>query len=113
VTSLHSYLNNAPLQDLHDASTPPPVATDAQGRSAQTFLVDVIVRNGDQTHRAIARGQDIYAFTAPLLVEAVDRILNGRVRKTGALAPGEAFDAEDFLRALTPEYLQLTLESQT
>jgi short subunit dehydrogenase-like uncharacterized protein len=113
VTSLHSYLNNAPLQDLHDASTPPPVATDAQGRSAQTFLVDVIVRNGDQTRRAIARGQDIYAFTAPLLVEAVNRILNGRVRKTGALAPGEAFDAEDFLRALTPEYLQLTLESQT
>jgi hypothetical protein len=112
VTSLHSYLNNAPLRDLHDASTPPPVATDEQGRSAQTFLVDVVVRNGDHTRRVVARGRDIYAFTAPLLVEAVDRILSGRVRRTGALAPGEAFDAEDFLWALSPEYLQLSLHSQ-
>jgi hypothetical protein len=58
-----------------------------------------------ETRRAIVRGRDIYAFTAPLVVEAVQRILNGAVEGVGVLAPGEMFDAPNFLRALTPEYL--------
>jgi hypothetical protein len=66
---------------------------------------------GSRTRRAIAQGRDIYAFTAPLVVEAVDRILDGRTRGTGALAPGETFDATDFLRALTPEYLTFELNA--
>ncbi len=107
VARLRTYLNNAPLRDLRDSTTPPPVATDERGRSAQTFLVDVVVRNGSSIRRAIAQGRDIYAFTAPLVVEAVERILDGRARGSGALAPGETFDATDFLRALAPEYLTL------
>ena len=109
VGRLHTYLNNAPLRDLRDATTPPPVAHDETGRSAQTFLVDVVVRNGSRTRRAIAQGRDIYAFTAPLVVEAIERILDGRARGSGALAPGEAFDATDFLRALSPEHLNFEL----
>ena len=42
---------------------------------AQTFLVDVVVRFGGMERRAAAAGQDIYAVTAPLAVEAVRRIL--------------------------------------
>jgi uncharacterized protein YbjT (DUF2867 family) len=110
VTNLHTYLNLAPLRDLHDSTTPPPRATDETGRSAQIFLVDVIVRNGLDTHRAIARGRDIYAFTAPLVVEAAQRILDGAGEGVGVLAPGEMFDAPSFLRALAPEYL--TFESK-
>jgi short subunit dehydrogenase-like uncharacterized protein len=109
VARLRTYLNNAPLRDLRDSTTPPPVAADESGRSAQTFLVDVVVRKGSETRRAIAQGRDIYAFTAPLVVEAVERILDGRARGSGALAPGEAFDAADFLRALAPEYLAFEL----
>jgi hypothetical protein len=63
--------------------TPAPPAVDAHGRSAQTFLVDVVVRRGDRERRAVARGQDIYAVTAPLAVEAVDRILTGRTNTVG------------------------------
>ena len=111
VASLRSYINNAPLRDLLDAATPPPLAIDESGRSAQTFLVDVVVRNGSSTRRAIAQGRDIYAFTAPLVVEALERILDGRVRSSGALASGEAFDAMDFLRALAPEYLTFKLSA--
>ena len=109
MTRLRSYLNNKPLRDLRDSTTPPPVAADERGRSAQTFLVDVVVRNGSGTRRAIAQGRDIYAFTAPLVVEAVERILDGRACGSGALAPGEAFDSMDFLRALAPEYLTFEL----
>jgi short subunit dehydrogenase-like uncharacterized protein len=109
VSHLHSYLNLAPLRDLHDSTTPPPEAADETGRSAQIFLVDVTVRNGTDTRRAIARGRDIYAFTAPLVVEAAQRLLNGAAKGVGVLAPGEMFDAPSFLRALAPEHL--TFES--
>jgi uncharacterized protein YbjT (DUF2867 family) len=109
VSHLHTYLNLAPLRDLRDTTTPPPQAVDETGRSAQIFLVDVMVRNGTDTHRAIARGRDIYAFTAPLVVEAAERILDGAAAGVGVLAPGEMFDAPGFLRALAPEYL--TFES--
>lgn len=108
VARLHTYLNNAPLRDLRNAATPPPVA-DETGRSAQIFLVEVVVRSGSSLRRAIAQGRDIYAFTAPLVVEAVERILDRRVRGSGALAPGEAFDAADFLQALSHEYLTFEL----
>ena len=109
VASLRTYLNNAPLRDLHNPNTPPPIATDEKGRSAQTFLVDVVVRKGNSIRRAIAQGRDIYSFTAPLVVEAVERILDGRARSSGALAPGETFDSTDFLQALAPEYLTFEL----
>ncbi|GAA4988183.1 saccharopine dehydrogenase family protein [Kitasatospora paranensis] len=81
--------------------TPTPVAVDALGRSAQTFLVDAVVRSGGTERRAVASGQDIYAVTAPLVVEAVDRILTGRTRAVGVASAGEVFDAPDFLRALS------------
>ena len=42
-----------------------------------------------------------------LICEAVERILDGRFEGVGVLAPGAAFDAADFLRALTPD---LTVE---
>jgi short subunit dehydrogenase-like uncharacterized protein len=109
VARLRTYLNNAPLRDLRDATTPPPAAVDESGRSAQTFLVDVVVRKGSEVRRAIAQGRDIYAFTAPLVVEAVERILDGRVRGRGALAPGETFDATDFLRTLAADHLAFNL----
>jgi hypothetical protein len=100
VTRLRTYLNNTPLRDLRDSTTLPPIAADERGRSAQTFLVNVVVRNGRTTSRAIWLRRDIYAFTAPLVVEAVARILDGRVRRSSALAPGDAFDSRDFLRSL-------------
>jgi short subunit dehydrogenase-like uncharacterized protein len=109
VARLRTYLNNAPLRDLRDSTTPPPIAADERGRSAQTFLVDVVVRKGNGIRRATARGRDIYAFTAPLVVEAVERILDGRARGSGAFAPGETFDSADFLQALAPEYLTFEL----
>ncbi|MET8849355.1 saccharopine dehydrogenase NADP-binding domain-containing protein [Amycolatopsis sp. NPDC004625] len=75
----------------------------AAGRdSAETFVVEVVVRAGEEERRIVARGEDIYAVSAPLAVEAVERILTGRVRANGVAAAGELFDAADFLRALAP-----------
>ena len=106
--SVQCYINLAPLQDLRDPQTPPPVV-DASGRSPQTFMVDVLVRKDGRTRRATAQGRDIYAVSAPLIVEAMERVVDGRGRAGGAFAPGQAFDARDFLASLSPQHLTLAI----
>jgi short subunit dehydrogenase-like uncharacterized protein len=104
-SSLHTYLSQTALRDVRNPTTPPPEAADETGRSAQLFLVEAIVRKGNHARRIAAQGRDIYAFSAPLVCEAVQRILDGNVRGSGAQAPGAMFDARDFLDALAPQHL--------
>jgi Saccharopine dehydrogenase NADP binding domain len=99
---IHAFMNLAPITDLRNPDTPEPVAADESGRSSQTFLVEVVARRGSEQRRVIARGRDIYAITAPIVVEAVERILDGRFKAAGVVAAGEVFDAQDFLRSLQP-----------
>ncbi|MQY14456.1 hypothetical protein SRB5_46230 [Streptomyces sp. RB5] len=102
VPEVRTYMTTEAAGDLASPETPSPSAVDERGRSGQTFVVDVVVRSDGAERRAVARGQDIYAVTAPLAVEAVERILSGRTRTTGVASAGELFDAGDFLRALAP-----------
>ena len=97
---VHSYMNLAPLRDLRDPHTPTPVPADANGRSSQIFAVDARVRRNGQTRRATVHGRDIYAVTAPLVVEAMQRIVDGRSKTTGVVPAGAAFDARNFLQSL-------------
>jgi short subunit dehydrogenase-like uncharacterized protein len=110
-SELHTYLNHTALRDIRDPATPPPVSADLSGRSAQTFMVEAILRKGDRMRRIVARGQDIYAFSAPLVCEAVQRILDGGVRESGAHAPGAVFNTRDFLNALAPQHLTFEMAS--
>jgi hypothetical protein len=100
----HNYLTQVAIKEVLDASTPLPKAVDAVGRSAQTFVLDVVVRRGGDERRASTRGRDAYAVTAPLLGEAVERLIRNQFACPGAKAPGQVFDAEDFLAALDPDY---------
>jgi saccharopine dehydrogenase-like NADP-dependent oxidoreductase len=102
VSEVRTYMSVAAARDLASQDTSAPEPTDALGRSDQTFVVDVLVRAGDVQRRATASGQDIYAVTAPLVAEAVQRILAGQTRTTGVASAGAMFDAADFLRALSP-----------
>jgi hypothetical protein len=101
VPEVVTYMTVGAAMDVSAPDTPAPVPADERGRSAQTFLVDVVVRSGGAERRAVAGGQDIYAVTAPLVVEAVGRNLTGRTRTNGVASAGEIFDAPDFLRALS------------
>ncbi|MER7456376.1 saccharopine dehydrogenase NADP-binding domain-containing protein [Micromonospora sp. NPDC126480] len=101
IPEVRTYMTADAARDLATPDAPAPVAVDARGRSDQTFLVDVVVRSGGAQRRVVARGQDIYAISAPLAVEAVQRVLDGRTRTSGVASAGEIFDAPDFLRALS------------
>ncbi|QGN50502.1 saccharopine dehydrogenase NADP-binding domain-containing protein [Micromonospora sp. WMMD558] len=109
VGDLTSYLNTASLSDLRDPATPAPVATDESGRSAQRFAVEVVVRRGGQERRIAASGRDIYAVTAPIVVEGVVRLLTGRTLTTGVAAPGEIFDAGEVLAVLAAGPLRIAV----
>jgi hypothetical protein len=104
---IRAFLNASPLADLRNPDTPAPTPADESGRSSQIFLMDVIVRRGSKERRAVASGRDIYAVTAPIVVEATERIVNGLARKKGVVASGEAFDPRDFLNSLSPAHLVL------
>lgn len=106
---VHTWMSENALKDIRNSATPPPEAADASGRSAQRFVVETCVRRGADVRRAAAAGQDIYAFSAPLVCEAIQRVLEGRVSSRGARAPGAVFDAADFLEALRPDLSELTI----
>lgn len=103
VAEVRTYMTVSAASDLASADTAAPEAVDASGRSDQTFVVDVRVRKDGVERRATARGQDIYAVTAPLVVEAAERVLAGKTAVTGLASAGAMFDAADFLRALAPD----------
>jgi NAD(P)-dependent dehydrogenase (short-subunit alcohol dehydrogenase family) len=107
---IRSYMTLAPLKDLDDPDLSPPAPSDQSGRSAQTFLVEVVVRLGSEERRAVASGRDIYAITAPLVVEATQRVVSMRGKTAGVVAAGQIFDARDFLRSLCPAHLSIEIQ---
>lgn len=104
-SELHTHLSSNALGDIRDPTTPGPKAADATGRSSQHFVVDAVVRRGGQIRRITARGRDIYAFSAPLVGEVTERLLEGQFSSVGAQPPGAIFDAQEVLSALTPDHL--------
>jgi len=108
-SEIRAYLNLPAMRDVRDPNTPTPTAADDSGRSSQMFLMQAIVRRGGVERRTVARGRDIYAIAAPIVVEATERVVNGLAKRTGVAAAGEAFDARDFLTSLSPERLCLEI----
>lgn len=98
--SIRSLLNRSALDDIHDVSTPPPSAVDDSGRSAQRFELAVRLVQGGVTKLAGARGQDIYAVTAPIVIETALHVMAPSYRHSGALALAEAVDPVELLRRL-------------
>ncbi|MCP2248211.1 Saccharopine dehydrogenase NADP binding domain-containing protein [Lentzea aerocolonigenes] len=91
IPEVTSYMSATAAQGLHDAQ---------DRQEPETFEVDVRVRRGTEERRLTVAGRDIYAVSAPLAVEAVERLLTGRFNTTGVASAGAMFDAEDFLKSL-------------
>ena len=67
-----------------------------------------MARRDEETRRIRALGRDIYAFSATLVCEAVERLLEAKFSGAGAQPAGVVFDARAILSALTPDYLALS-----
>ena len=115
VNTINTYLSQNSLNDLRNDDTPEPTPVDEKNRSSQQFCVQVIAVKENKKRTIKAQGQDIYAVTAPLIAEAVNRILTGRINKIGVITMGEVFDAADFLNSLNKEDIEIsdTQESKT
>ena len=98
-----SYMNMAPLRDLNDGQVSAPHASDPSGRSSQRFIMHVCALSTDDRSEIAAAGRDIYAVTAPLVVEACVRVLRTPPAAGGTFAPAELFDTTDFLAALSAD----------
>ena len=107
---IFSYMTLAPLKDLSGADLSTFQSVDFRGRSDQTFFVEAVAHSGSHQRRAIARGQDIYAVTAPLVVQALLRMLNRPQQWQGIVTAGEMGDARSYLEALMPQHM--TVEFQ-
>jgi hypothetical protein len=73
--------------------------------------MEAVARRGSAERRAVVRGRDIYAITAPIVVEATHRVVNGLAKRTGVVAAGEAFAAQAFLMSLSPTHLCFEMHS--
>ena len=100
------------LADLRDPSTAPPTAVDALGRSPQRFAMDVVLADAGGSRRARASGQDIYAVSAPLVVEAAARLIAVGPRRAGAQSLGAAFEPRAILDALAPAWLRVDYDER-
>ncbi|SMD19998.1 saccharopine dehydrogenase NADP-binding domain-containing protein [Lentzea albidocapillata] len=92
ITSVTNYMSTeaaTALQAAHPRQEP------------ETFEIDVRVRRADEERQLTASGKDIYATSAPLAVEATERLLTGRFNITGAASAGAMFNAKDFLTSLS------------
>jgi short subunit dehydrogenase-like uncharacterized protein len=107
--SISGCITLAPLKDLSGPDLSNFQAVDSRGRSDQTFLIEAVAHSGTRQRRAIAHGQDIYAVTAPLVVQALLRLLEQPQRWRGIVTTGELGNARSFLAALVPQHLTVTL----
>ena len=105
---IRSLLNRSALADIRDAKTPPPVAADDSGRSVQRFELMVRLVQDGVTRTASLRGRDIYAVTAPIVIEAALRLLAPSYRRSGALALAQAVDPDELLRSLHGSALEVS-----
>ncbi|WP_093599235.1 saccharopine dehydrogenase NADP-binding domain-containing protein [Lentzea waywayandensis] len=101
VVTVPSHLQIPSVTNYMSTTAAKGLQTAAERQEPETFEVDVRVRRVSEERRLVASGKDIYAVSAPLAVEAVERLLTGRFNVTGVASAGAMFDAPDFLRSLT------------
>jgi short subunit dehydrogenase-like uncharacterized protein len=102
---LHTWLSRVALDDIHNSATPAPKPADETGHSSQRFVVDVVATRDSNERRIRAQGRDIYAFSATLVCEVAERLLEGKFNSAGAQPPGAILNAQEVLSALTPDHL--------
>ncbi|MGW6448567.1 saccharopine dehydrogenase [Lentzea sp. NPDC055074] len=100
IVTVPSHLQIPSVTNYMSAEAASGLQAAAERREPETFEIDVRVRRAGEERRTTASGNDIYATTAPLAVEAAERLLSGRYNVTGVASAGAMFNATDFLTTL-------------
>ena len=108
VNNIITYISLNSIEDIKNSDTPEPMPTDKKNRSSQQFCIDVVATLGNKERKITAQGQDIYAVSAPLVVEAINRIAKGNIKTKGVTTLGEIFDSKDFLKTLSPDDITIS-----
>jgi short subunit dehydrogenase-like uncharacterized protein len=87
-----------------------PAAPSERTRAAARFTVDCEARAGSRTRRGTVRGTDVYGLTAACLAHGALLCAAPGYERSGALAPAQAFDPEQFLDALGDAGLSYEVE---
>ncbi|MGA7396182.1 MAG: saccharopine dehydrogenase NADP-binding domain-containing protein [Solirubrobacterales bacterium] len=74
-----------------------PEGADPESRRAATWTVGCEAIVGNRIRRGWISGNDVYGFTAALLVKGAALAAAGEIGTAGALAPAQAFNPETFL----------------
>ncbi len=111
VPNVTNYMAVSALKDLRDPNPTGPVAADETGRSNQKFHIEVEVKKSEQLRRGWVAGKDIYAITAPIVVESMERLVADR-EVFGVVSPGAAFNAVNFLECLKRSGVKIYLPDE-
>jgi len=94
------------LAALRDPAACSPQPTPGR-RSDQRFVVQANVHCHGEARTASAHGRDIYAITAPIVVEALSHALSGQ--RSGALSLSQLMDGRSTLSAISGAFDRLEL----
>jgi short subunit dehydrogenase-like uncharacterized protein len=90
-----------PLKRVLDAGISRlPEGPSADNRAAGRFMIVCDAVRGEQRSRGVLSGRDVYGFTAVTITRGAMAAAGRGFSAAGALAPSQAFDPEDFLRAI-------------
>jgi len=80
----------------------------AREKAAFTIACEARTRAGTRT--GVLRGRDVYGITARIIAEGATRMLDPAFDRSGALAPSQAFEPEEFLAALAADGISVEVE---
>jgi short subunit dehydrogenase-like uncharacterized protein len=101
-----------PLKRAVDAAVSRlPEGPEPEDRRKSRFQIDCEAVAGSERRRGTITGRDVYGLTARTTVEAALRMAAPGYERTGALAPSEAFDAEDYLAAMGAAGIEWEVEA--
>jgi short subunit dehydrogenase-like uncharacterized protein len=105
-------LLGTPLRDLAEKQIDrlPEGPPEEARRAAKWTIVAEARGESGSVGRAVVSGPDMYGITAVIIVRCAELLGAADFDRAGALAPAQAFDAEDFLRFLEPHGVTFRVE---
>ncbi|MDQ2622506.1 MAG: saccharopine dehydrogenase NADP-binding domain-containing protein [Actinomycetota bacterium] len=81
-----------------------------EDRDSTRFAIGCEITSTGGTRRGLMTGTDVYGLTAALIVKGALAAARGEIVPSGALAPAEAFDPEEFLAGMDRFELEWTVD---